>query len=366
MNTTEQYHKNKDIPQSFETDFSYKVHLLKRIMCLSVIFSLLFSLMASLNVIQIGKIHTCVNYLYTLIILCLLLAIKRNNNRFNPILLCYLFFSFLLCLSALYLVTLDGFRAIWFYLLILVAFMLGGQKSGFLFTLLSLLAITSTNWLIVPFSTPTFLTIAIGLVVMSLVLSTFTAQVNLYRQHIEKQNNELNYLANKDPLIEVLHAKNYCQLSKKYIIEAQQQNENLSIIYAGIDNLKRIKDKYGNHIGDIALKHVIALIKTQLQQKDLLDRVGEEKFCIILPEKDAIAARSLAISIQNTVRNRLLNFANDKIPLTLSIGVASLNDSDEEIRSIQVRADKGLTKAKDCGGDDIKICTCFDELSEEF
>lgn len=365
MNIKELYRKNTDIPHSHETDFDYKVLLLTRIMCIAIIFSILFALISSLGINQIGAQATNIDYGYGLLILVLLIALKKDHSRFSLILTTFLLISFLLCLSALVTVIFDEFRAIWFYLLILVAFMLGGQKSGFLFTLLSLLAIIYTHAFLAPFNTATLASIVVSLVVMSLVLAAFSNQVSRYLQHIEKQNAELNYLANKDPLTEVLHSKNYCQLTKKYIEQAQELNENLSILYAGLDNLERLKEKYGSQICHPALKHVLAIIKEHLHHQELLTQVGEEKICIILPDRDAIAAQSLAININNAIRDRLFDYGQDKIPLTLSIGVAALNDSDEDIRSIQIRADKGLIKAKFCGGDGVKICHFFDELTTE-
>ncbi len=365
MNAKELYRKNTDIPHSHEMDFDYKVLLLTRIMCIAIIFSILFALMSSLGINQIGEQATNMDYGYALIILTLLIILKKNHNHFSLVLTTFLLVSFLVCLSALVTVFFDEFRAIWFYLLILVAFMLGGQKSGIFFTLLSLLAIIATHVFLAPFGTATLASIVVGLVVMSLVLAAFSNQVSRYLQHIEKQNAELNYLANKDPLTEVLHSKNYCQLTKKYIERAQELNENLSILYAGLDNLERLKEKYGSQIRHLALQHVITIIKEHLHHQELLTQVGEEKICIILPERDAIAAQSLAINIRNAVRERLFDYGKDKIPLTLSIGIAALNDSDEEIRSIQIRADKGLIKAKFCGGDEVKICHFFEELSTE-
>ncbi|WDE04565.1 GGDEF domain-containing protein [Thalassomonas viridans] len=334
-------------------------------MCIAIIFSVLFALLSSLGINQIGQQATNLDYGYGLLMLALLVALKKDHKRFPLILTAFLVISFLLSLSALVTVVFDEFRAIWFYQLILVAFMLGGQKSGVFFTLLSLLAIVCTHIFLAPFGTATLASIIVGLVVMALVLSAFSSQVNRYLHYIEKQNAELNYLANKDPLTEVLHSKDYCQLTKKYIERAQELNENLSILYAGLDNLERLKEKYGNQIHHQALQHIITIIKEHLHHNELLTRVGEEKICIILPERDAIAAQSFAINIRNAVRDRLFDYGKDKIPLTLSIGVAALNDSDEEIRSIQIRADKGLLKAKFCGGNEVKICHFFDELTTE-
>ena len=90
-------------------------------------------------------------------------------------------------------------------------------------------------------------------------------------------------------------------------------------------------------------------------------QINGQEFCILLPKRDMLSAENLARRISQSVQRNLFTINDKKIPLTLSIGISSLIDSDIEIRSLQVRADKALLKVKSHNGNDI--LSFDDELS---
>jgi len=73
-------------------------------------------------------------------------------------------------------------------------------------------------------------------------------------------------------------------------------------------------------------------------------RVSFFKKYIIAPKKDIISARHLALMINTMLRDDLYHHQEKMVFLTISIGLASLNDSAQELRSIQLRTDKALNK----------------------
>ncbi|NQY65195.1 MAG: GGDEF domain-containing protein [Alteromonadaceae bacterium] len=120
-----------------------------------------------------------------------------------------------------------------------------------------------------------------------------------------------------------------------------------------IDHFRRVNKKFGLHHGDLVLKHVVRTIKSELQHDEVLAQIKGQEFCILLPKQDMLSAKQLARRIFDSVQRNLFTINNKKIPLTLSIGISSLIDSDDEIRSLQIRADKALLKVKSHNGNDI-------------
>ncbi|MBA4348051.1 MAG: hypothetical protein C0413_04285 [Clostridiales bacterium] len=57
----------------------------------------------------------------------------------------------------------------------------------------------------------------------------------------------------------------------------------LCLVFVDVDDLKRINDRYGHVIGDIALKEIATLMKKQLRNSDTIARWGGDEFVLLLP-----------------------------------------------------------------------------------
>jgi len=335
-------------------DFDYKANMLSRIMCSTSFFSLLFGIMHSLNINNIGTFHATVNYISSVLLILLAYLLKQKNTHFKPVLFAFLGLCFAICLSTLINISTNQFRSIWFFILIMLAFFFGGKSTGYPLAIISSLTIILSNVLIKDTFNDVSLTgMIIAIIIFSMFLATFTDQMSSYILLLDKQRNELNYLANKDPLTGVLNSKVYEQLGKKQLLYAKENGENLSILYADIDHFRQVNKRYGQQLGDLFLQHVVDVMKSVLHSNGIIVHIGGEEFCIILPGTDLINARNLALRVKNAVRDRYYHHKEEVVVVTMSIGVASLHESDQEIRSIQIRADKALIKAKHLGGDEV-------------
>lgn len=332
----------------------FKHGFLLRVMVMASTLTALFAILEYFGLHDMGAVQRNFNFFYSLSSFLLIVLLHKNTVKFPLTCSLFLFLCYLGCICAVVTVVEDDFRAIWFFLTIFFAFILKGVWFGYFSTVISLITLTVIQLVFTEsYSELSFITIIIALIFFSMSLASFTKQMRIYRHRLRKQSKELHYLANKDPLTDVLNQKNYYVLARSLLEQAKEKHSELSMLCIFIDNLNLIYQKFGSQIEASLLDHVEKLISEQLHLKGDIAKVSQQEICILLPEHDTLSAKALAQQINESVQKNLFSTNKGKIAVTLSIGIATLLESDNEIRSIQVRADKALSKAKALGGDRI-------------
>ena len=118
-----------------------------------------------------------------------------------------------------------------------------------------------------------------------------------------------------------------------------------SLIMIDIDHFKRVNDTYGHDVGDIVLKQLVDVVKTQIRDTDIFARWGGEEFIVMARMSGISKAHSLAERIRESVEKAEFEIVGN---ITCSIGVASYVDGDTE-KSIAKRVDEALYAAKESG-----------------
>ncbi len=155
---------------------------------------------------------------------------------------------------------------------------------------------------------------------------------------------------------------------KQEVSGAKRQKRNLCVIMTDIDYFKNVNDTYGHAAGDLALKHVSAVIKHQLRDYDIAGRYGGEEFAIILPFTKLEEAEMVAQRLRKAVENTKIDIskinadANEKIiSVTISLGISEYTNGDNEKKVLQ-KADKALYKAKENGRNRAEV---YEEISAD-
>ena len=123
-----------------------------------------------------------------------------------------------------------------------------------------------------------------------------------------------------------------------------------SFCYAIIDfdNFKMINDKYGHGVGDSALKHLAAILKSNLRSSDLAFRYGGEEFAIVMADTDLEAARTVMDRVRKQFYESTFVVEDKEITLSFSTGIDYYTE-DKTIESLMEEADKNLYEAKKSG-----------------
>ncbi len=123
-----------------------------------------------------------------------------------------------------------------------------------------------------------------------------------------------------------------------------------SLIMFDLDHFKRVNDTYGHQAGDAVLIEVVRSVIEALRAEDVLARYGGEEFAISVRGIGLAGAQRLAERVRE-VNHRTIRFEEHEIPISISVGCASLAECGDPptVERLIATADRRLYAAKDGG-----------------
>lgn len=162
-------------------------------------------------------------------------------------------------------------------------------------------------------------------------------------------------LAITDGLTNMFVRRYFLERAREELERGRHFNAPVSFVMIDIDHFKRCNDKYGHLVGDAVLKDTAAILKKSVREIDLLGRYGGEEFSLLLPETAKKGASLVAERLRKTIETSEITAYDEKIYVTMSMGVASFPDDAEDINQLIDRADQTLYKAKEGGRNRVEV-----------
>jgi diguanylate cyclase (GGDEF)-like protein len=157
---------------------------------------------------------------------------------------------------------------------------------------------------------------------------------------------ELRRLSRHDALTGLLNRRAMEEALDAQLSRSQRTKEPFVVMMLDLDHFKRINDRYGHPVGDLALKHIASLLQSATRASDSLGRFGGEEFVLLLPNTPLSQAQAVAEKVRDLFENSPLQSELELIPLSVSIGVALWSESADDISRLLSRADAALFQAK--------------------
>ena len=176
-------------------------------------------------------------------------------------------------------------------------------------------------------------------------LASMLEVVDQSRRQIEKQNQELQYLATRDPLTGCFNRRSFFTQYEAIWAEKDKQDGEFCCIMVDVDHFKMVNDNHGHSTGDEVLKQVSHALRTSLREGDVLCRYGGEEFCAVLPHTNIENAVKMAERFRKGVES--LYPAN--LMITISLGVSSSLYEAHLPQELLDQADAALYAAKRTG-----------------
>jgi len=125
------------------------------------------------------------------------------------------------------------------------------------------------------------------------------------------------------------------------------------LLFADLDHFKRVNDERGHEAGDAVLKDIANRLREGTRPADVVGRYGGEEFVIGLIQTPLERAVKIAERLLRAIALQPVNYGDEPIFMTISIGVAPLRDSTPDLAALLVEADAGLYRAKRQGRNSV-------------
>jgi len=179
----------------------------------------------------------------------------------------------------------------------------------------------------------------------------FTCRVHNSIEALENIQLITNH-ANRDYLTGLYNRRYFFDAMHNYIKEIQQSGESFAVAMVDIDNFKKVNDTYGHDIGDKVIVALADLLRSGINNKDIVSRFGGEEFCIVLKDiSNANALKTLERIRKNVDESKILIKQDEYLHFTISVGAIMYDEM--ELEETIDEADMMLYKAKNSGKNQV-------------
>lgn len=174
---------------------------------------------------------------------------------------------------------------------------------------------------------------------------------------LREANRQLQRLSTTDGLTGLKNRRYFDQESRREFARSVRHGHTITLVFIDIDHFKSFNDTHGHVVGDEVLQRVgQVLMECAGRETDVIARYGGEEFCILLPETDAEGAHAVAERIRVAIEHTEFLINGTRVPLTISLGLASMAPQrEEQLADLIRRADEALYRAKAAGRNRVAL-----------
>jgi two-component system, cell cycle response regulator len=172
-----------------------------------------------------------------------------------------------------------------------------------------------------------------------------------YHDKLEESFQQQMYdAALRDGLTKAFNKKYFLDRLDTEFAYARRHRTMLSLVMMDVDFFKKVNDTYGHLAGDFVLQRLSGIAQSCIRAEDVFARYGGEEFSVICRGIPLINAGIMAERIRSTVEASAFDYQGQRLPITISAGVAALPETNANEQSELIgAADAALYEAKRMG-----------------
>lgn len=182
--------------------------------------------------------------------------------------------------------------------------------------------------------------------VMLIVFLTVSCLLLKLRDSLKQEE-----LARSDYITKIANKQLFLELAGREVKKVQRYRHPLTVINLNIDDFKKFNLKLGRQVGDQLLYIVAQSLKDSIRETDIIGKIGNDEFVILLPG----VGYELAYQIICRVKNQLGHaMANNQWPVTFSIAAVTFINPPESTDEMLQHADHLMYLLKNNGKNQLK------------
>lgn len=179
-----------------------------------------------------------------------------------------------------------------------------------------------------------------------------------------EERTQLETRARRDALTGLANRHTFDQEFPRLLEHCHRDAVPCSLLLVDVDHFKKTNDTHGHQAGDQVLRAIAQRVAQAAQgqrvtDRPLVARYGGEEFAVILPNVPAAGAKRIAEDILRSISDQPVNCetADGAIALsvTVSIGIATAEQTPANSRQLFADADRSLYAAKQAGRNRVML-----------
>ena len=164
-------------------------------------------------------------------------------------------------------------------------------------------------------------------------------------KHVRVQR-EIRSLLLRDYLTGLYNRRGFFTLVEHLFKVAKRQNKGMFMLYADLDNLKRINDTWGHQEGDSALIDVANILKKNYRESDIIARIGGDEFVVIPVGTEGDRVELILHRLHKAVELHNLKSSHE-YKISISAGLSFYNpENPSSIDELLAQGDKSMYEWK--------------------
>jgi diguanylate cyclase (GGDEF)-like protein len=147
------------------------------------------------------------------------------------------------------------------------------------------------------------------------------------------------------------NARSFYEDAATELDRALRYGHPFTVVYADVDNFKRINDDLGHQQGDIVLRSIANTIRISLRHVDRLAHLDGDEFGILLPETDLAEAR---VALEEVRQNLKAVSSRHAGPVTLTMRALVCTTPPRNVPEMTALSDDSLLSGKRQGKDAVQ------------
>jgi diguanylate cyclase (GGDEF)-like protein len=182
-------------------------------------------------------------------------------------------------------------------------------------------------------------------------------KIELSQNELIEVNKSMEIMAFHDPLTHLPNRRSGLDRLSS-VLESHQENQDLcGIMSIDLDHFKEVNDSLGHDAGDQLLLHITEKMSHQIDNNDMLCRMGGDEFLLIFNNVPSLGlVKAMAVRLLQT-GSATLRIKSKKVSISCSIGIALIDRDYPDLKEILERADKALYAVKRNGRNNYMFFT---------